>query len=141
MLGEDHRIGRILPGHLADLTPATTDVTGLWVRAGGGAFAGTGRADHRRVHGDEKVHAVERKGRIGKGAQQVAQGENTWEGSGQVVFPLSKVSKRFELGPDQSLAQFYREISIDWLPRPVEVPEEAEPARVKRGGLFGRGRA
>jgi hypothetical protein len=63
------------------------------------------------------------------------------ERNGQVVFPLSKVSKRFELGPDQSLAQFYREISIDWLPRPVEVPEEAEPARVKRGGLFGRGRA
>jgi hypothetical protein len=62
------------------------------------------------------------------------------ERNGQVAFPLSKVSKRFEFGPNQSIAQFYREFSINWLARPAEAPEEAEPVPVKRGGLFGRGR-
>src|SRR6202044_619921 len=46
-----HDLAQERPGHLADLTPATTDVTGLRVGAGGGALTGTGRADHRGIHG------------------------------------------------------------------------------------------
>jgi hypothetical protein len=60
--------------------------------------------------------------------------------NGQRAFPMNKVSMRFELGPEQAIAQFYRETSIDWLSRQREVPATAKPARVKKGGLFGHGR-
>ena len=65
------------------------------------------------------------------------------EFKGQIAFPLSKVSKRFELGPEQAIAQFYREISIEWTTAAAasKTTPPAEPvAKTKKGGLFGRGR-
>jgi hypothetical protein len=53
---------------------------------------------------------------------------------------MDKVSKRFELGPEHAIAQFYRETSIDWLSRQPEIPAIEQPAKVKKGGLFGHGR-
>jgi hypothetical protein len=60
--------------------------------------------------------------------------------NGQIAFPMDKVSKRFELGPEHAIAQFYRETSIDWLSRQPEIPAIEQPAKVKKGGLFGHGR-
>jgi hypothetical protein len=59
---------------------------------------------------------------------------------GQVAFPMSRVSKRFELGPEHSIAQFYREISSRWLSGGDDTTATGD-ARGKRGGLFGRGRS
>ena len=60
--------------------------------------------------------------------------------NGQVAYPMDRVSKRFEFGPEHAIAQFYRETSIDWLSRQREGPATAQPARVKKGRLFGHGR-
>src|SRR6202012_2435131 len=46
-----HDLAQERPGDLADLAAAAADVTGLRVGAGRGALTGTGRADHRGVHG------------------------------------------------------------------------------------------
>jgi len=59
---------------------------------------------------------------------------------GQVVFPMAEVSKRFELGPEHSIAQFYREVSISWLAADEETPPTGQATKAKRGGIFGRGR-
>ncbi len=60
--------------------------------------------------------------------------------NGQVAFPMDQVSRRFELGPEHAIAQFYRETSIDWLSRKTETPDAGQAAPVKKGRLFGRGR-
>jgi hypothetical protein len=57
---------------------------------------------------------------------------------GQVAFPMDQVSKRFEIGPEHAIAQFYRETSIDWLSHQPEAPAAEPPATAKKGGLFGR---
>jgi ribosomal protein L27 len=62
------------------------------------------------------------------------------EFKGHVVFPLVKVSTRFELGPEQAIAQFYVEISSQWLSGHEEAPATGDVGKGKRGGLFGRGR-
>ena len=62
------------------------------------------------------------------------------EFKGQIAFPLSKVSRRFELGPEQAIAQFYREISIEWTTAAAAKAEEtaaAQPAPKEKHGLFG----
>src|SRR6202034_812461 len=50
-LGGDHLAEEGL-AHLADLAPPGADLAGLRVRAGRGALARAGRADHRGVHGE-----------------------------------------------------------------------------------------
>jgi hypothetical protein len=62
------------------------------------------------------------------------------EFKGQVAFPMSKVSRRFELGPDQAIAEFYVETSSHWLFGAEEAPAAGPAAKAKKGGFFGRGR-
>jgi hypothetical protein len=60
--------------------------------------------------------------------------------NGQVVYPMVEVSRRFELGPEHSIAQFYREVSIGWLATDEKASAAVEATKTKRGGIFGRGR-
>ena len=53
---------------------------------------------------------------------------------------MVEVSRRFELGPEHSLAQFYREVSIGWLATDEKTSAAVEATKTKRGGIFGRGR-
>jgi len=57
------------------------------------------------------------------------------ERDGQMAFPLAVVSKRFELGPEHSIGQFYRDVSSRWRPKAGTGQGAAE-----KKGLFGRGK-
>ena len=54
-----------------------------------------------------------------------------------VAWPMNKVAKRFELGPDHSIGHFYREIAAHWLSGSDAVPTTWRPTPEKRG-FFGR---
>ncbi len=54
---------------------------------------------------------------------------------GQVVFPVTEVSRRFQLGSDNSISSFYDEISARW-----HREGERERSAAGKRGLFGRGR-
>jgi hypothetical protein len=56
------------------------------------------------------------------------------ERNGQVAFPMTEVSRRFELGPEHAIGRFYREVAGMWS-HPV-----AQPGAKEKRGLFGRGR-
>ena len=58
----------------------------------------------------------------------------------QVAFPMREVSRRFQLGPDHAIGQFYNQISNRWL-WGKELPSKLRDGdREKRNGLFGRGK-
>jgi hypothetical protein len=44
------------------------------------------------------------------------------------------------LGPEHSIAQFYREVSIGWLATDEHASAAVEATKAKRGRIFGRGR-